>query len=446
MRSRGSSAPSKRGATSRGTSRITTWAVHISAKRCTAKRCAASKKRWKSSRATHSRARHLLPSAAWSTEKVFRRQFQVFSYERTILLFINLHCVFRWKKNSLFQNLSKLLRCPLRRWFDDAVVNPQQKNGKKADGGNHPPDTLGLVRHFAELMHDAATEPAAEERADADGKKRKAHISALLAGGRQARNVFVVARRLNHFAKSEDQDGENRAENRGLKSQDKPGERGDESSEDHGMESGDLADQVVDQKREADDGEAVGNQDQLDVGPGADIAVDVTGEGDVLLPEDNPIAGEDQKEEHELWVGEHGEKIPERFGNARRGAVAAAFGLAEEDEHGEEHGENAEGGDAEDIFDAEMAMGPGGDVGAGGAADVHHGVVNGVADGADIFFRGARSGANDTGFHHGDTERGQNQDEADEDGWWDGSPHWSEPGCAQRTEQKVGGREDEISE
>ena len=46
------------------------------------------------------------------------------------------------------------------RWFHDAVVNPQQKNRKKADGGYHPPNALRLVRDFAKLVHDAAAEPS----------------------------------------------------------------------------------------------------------------------------------------------------------------------------------------------------------------------------------------------------------------------------------------------
>jgi tetratricopeptide (TPR) repeat protein len=62
---RGSNGPSKPGATSRATFRITTWAVPISEKSCTARRSAASRKRWKSSRAIRWRARRSLLSAAW---------------------------------------------------------------------------------------------------------------------------------------------------------------------------------------------------------------------------------------------------------------------------------------------------------------------------------------------------------------------------------------------
>src|SRR6266851_6603705 len=151
------------------------------------------------------------------------------------------------------------------------------------------------------------------------------------------------------------------------------------------MESGDAANQVVDQQRETDDRDAVGDEDQLDVGIGADIAVNVAWEGDVLLPENDPVTGKNQQKQHEFGVGQNSEEIAQRFGNAGRGAVAGALGLAEEEENREEHGEDAEGSNAKYVFDAEMTMSPRRDVGARSAPDVHHGVVNGVADGAHVF-------------------------------------------------------------
>src|SRR6266566_9983550 len=151
------------------------------------------------------------------------------------------------------------------------------------------------------------------------------------------------------------------------------------------MESGDAANQVVDQQRETDDRDAVGDEDKLDVGIGADVAVDVAGEGNVLLPENDPVAGENQQKQHESGIGENSQEIAERFGNAGRGAVAGAVGLAEEEENREEHGEDAEGGNAKYVFDAEMTMSTRRDVGARSAPDVDHGVVDGVADGAHVF-------------------------------------------------------------
>src|SRR6266699_1700030 len=151
------------------------------------------------------------------------------------------------------------------------------------------------------------------------------------------------------------------------------------------MESGDAANQVVDQQRETDDREAVGDEDKLDVGIGADIAVDVTREGDVLLAENDPVAGENQQKQHESGVGQNGQEIAQRFGNAGRGAVAGALRLAEEEENREEHGEDAESRNAKYVLDAEMTMSPRRDVGAGSAADVDHSVVDGVAEGAHVF-------------------------------------------------------------
>src|SRR6266581_4507330 len=147
------------------------------------------------------------------------------------------------------------------------------------------------------------------------------------------------------------------------------------------MESGDAANQVVDQQRETDDRDAVGDEDKLDVGIRADVAV----EGNVLLPENDPVAGENQQKQHESGIGQNSQEIAQRFGNAGRGAVAGALGLAEEEENREEHGEDAEGGNAKYVFDAEMTVSPRRYVRAGSAANVDHGVVDGIADGAHVF-------------------------------------------------------------
>ena len=130
---------------------------------------------------------------------------------------------------------------------------------------------------------------------------------------REAGDVLVVARRLNHFAKREDENGEDRPEDGGVKRQDQPGERSDERAENHALECGHLANQVVDEHGEANDGEPIGDEDELDIGAGPDVAVNVAGERDVLLPENNPVAGEDQQKEHEFRVAENGQKIFQRF-------------------------------------------------------------------------------------------------------------------------------------
>src|SRR5207245_11685181 len=120
--------------------------------------------------------------------------------------------------------------------------------------------------------------------------------------------------------------------------------------------------------------------------------------------------------------------------------------VSEKEQHNKEHGENAEGGDAENVFDAEMAAGQRSDIRAGSAADVHHGVVNGVADGADIFLGSASRRSHDARFDERNPQRRQNQDETDKNRRWNGGPHRSKPRRAQRPQQKVGGCEDEIGE
>ena len=82
------------------------------------------------------------------------------------------------------------------------------------------------------------------------------------------------------------------------------------------------------------------------------------GAGDVLLPVDDPVAGEDQQEEHEVGIAEDDEKIAERARDGGGGLVGGALWFAEEKQDEKEHRENAERGDAEDGFEAEMFVGP----------------------------------------------------------------------------------------
>src|SRR2546425_5589811 len=139
------------------------------------------------------------------------------------------------------KSLPKSRRCFLPRWFDDAVVDPEQQCRQDTHAGNDPPDALRLVRDFAKLMHDAAAEPSADQRADADGQKCKAHVGALLSRRREAGDVFVIAGRLDHFAESENENRKDRADDSGLKGKDQPRERGDERAENDALECGQLA-------------------------------------------------------------------------------------------------------------------------------------------------------------------------------------------------------------
>jgi hypothetical protein len=91
-----------------------------------------------------------------------------------------------------------------------------------------------------------------------------------------------------------------------------------------------------------------------------------------------------------------------------------------------------------------MAMRPGSDIRASRAADVYHGVVNGVADGADIFFGGASRGAHDAGFYERNAERGKNQNKTDEKTERNNVANRRKPGRADGADQEVSHREDEI--
>ena len=68
---------------------------------------------------------------------------------------------------------------------------------------------------------------------------------------------------------------------------------------------------------------------------------------------------------------------------------------------------DADGGNAEDIFHAEMLVHAGGDEGSEKAANVYEGVVDGVADAADVGLGGAGGGADHAGFYQGDAEGGE---------------------------------------
>src|SRR5207237_6736374 len=133
-----------------------------------------------------------------------------------------------------------------------------------------------------------------------------------------------------------------------------PGKRSDKRTENDALKCGHLANQVVDEHGEADDGEAVGDEDEFDVGARVDIAVNVAGKRDVLLPEDNPVAGEEQQKEHEFWIAENGQEILQRFRNAGWRSIADFFRFAEEKQDGEEHQENAEGGDGKEMYNTEV--------------------------------------------------------------------------------------------
>src|SRR6202044_1255613 len=90
------------------------------------------------------------------------------------------------------------------------VINPQQRSGDDADAGDDPPHACGLVRDFSEMVDERSAEPAADQRTDSDRQERESHIRALLPGRREPRDVFVVARLLDDFAQSENEQRQHR--------------------------------------------------------------------------------------------------------------------------------------------------------------------------------------------------------------------------------------------
>src|SRR6266850_1050519 len=92
---------------------------------------------------------------------------------------------------------------------------------------------------------------------------------------------------------------------------------------------------------------------------------------------------------------------------------------------------------------AEM-LGAGGDIGAGGPSDVHHGVVNGIADRAHVFLGRARGGADDARFDERDPQRGKQQNAPDKENERHGIANGRKPRSSDRSDQKVRRTKNEV--
>ena len=174
--------------------------------------------------------------------------------------------------------------------------------------------------------------------------------------------------------------------------------------------------------------------------------MNVDGQGDEFLPIDNPVAGKNQKKQHELGIDEHFSEIAKRFGKAGSLFFVGALRLLEKKEHGEKHEEDADGRNAEDVFDAHVFVHPGGYKRTESAADVHQGVVDRIADGTDIFPGGPGGGAHDAGLDQGDAEGGKHEHDGHQGDQRNRIANGSEPGRPQGTQEKIGPREEHISE
>src|ERR1700756_367192 len=91
-------------------------------------------------------------------------------------------------------------------------------------------------------------------------------------------------------------------------------------------------------------------------------------------------------------------------------------------------------------------MSPGSKKGPGSAADVYHRVVNRVADGADVLFRGTSGGAHHARFDERNSECGKHENESDKKPERDRVAHGSQPGRANRANQEIGRAENEIGD
>ncbi len=162
------------------------------------------------------------------------------------------------------------------------------------------------MRDLSEMMDKRSAEPAANQRADSDGQKRKAHVRALLARRRKAGNIFVVARLLDDLAQRQNKQREDRSPDRRPEGEDQPRSGRDHRAQNHGLKRRNLARQIIHQQGERDHGQSVGHENDLDVSVGIDVSVNVSGQADVLLPEHHPVAGEKHQEPHEAAdAGEH---------------------------------------------------------------------------------------------------------------------------------------------
>src|ERR1700722_1623158 len=210
-----------------------------------------------------------------------------------------------------------------------------------------------------------------------------------------------------------------------------------------------------------------------------DVTVNEAGQTDVLLPADDPVAGEDYEEPHEsadaherdhqksttdpprhtpLWfppkrdsqqqgnqqhrqhqsiISQHDTEIARHGCDGRWKRVAGLAWLAEKEQNYKKHGEDAERGHAIDILDTKMSMGPRNEIGPGGTADVDHRVINRVADRANVFFGSARRSADHAWLDQGNSERGKNEDETDKQAQRYRVARGRQPRCADRADQEI---------
>ena len=94
----------------------------------------------------------------------------------------------------------------------------------------------------------------------------------------------------------------------------------------------------------------------------------------------------EQYRQNQAVISYHHAEITSDSRDRRWRRVTRFARFAKEEQDHKEHSEHTERRKAVNILDTQMTMGPGREIGTGGAADVDQGVVNRVSDRADILF------------------------------------------------------------
>src|SRR5260370_33743913 len=139
-------------------------------------------------------------------------------------------------------------------------------------------------------MQHCAAEPSTEDRTDSDGEKGKAHVSALLSGGRKLGDVFVILWGLGDFAEGENKNGEHGSPVAGPQTKNQPGQSGNESAENHGAKRRERSNQMSSGQSEANHNGGVDAQDAFHTSMRVNEGVGVAGQQGGMLPENHPIA------------------------------------------------------------------------------------------------------------------------------------------------------------
>ena len=84
------------------------------------------------------------------------------------------------------------------------------------------------MRDFAEMVQQFARNPASHQRSNPDGQERESHIRPLLPRRREPRDVFIIARRVNDLAQSNNGKRYDRRPHAWIYADDQPSHRTDQ--------------------------------------------------------------------------------------------------------------------------------------------------------------------------------------------------------------------------